>query len=387
MRRFVLIALAGLAATAIAAPAANADFVYWANLGGTSIGRADTDGTGVDQSFITGAAGPCGVAVSATHVYWTNSNPPGSVGRANLDGTGVNQSFVPAIGTGSCGVAVNDTHVFWAAGGGGNTIGRANIDGSSPNDNFITGTEQPCGLTVNDTHVYWFHTSPNAIARANIDGTGAVDLFPISALACHLALNDSFVYWGGGNNAVGRAGLDGSAPNETFIGGLSSYACGGGVNSKYVFWSHGSGTTVGRANLDGSGIDDAFITGADGPCGVAVDVEAKAPSNAFTFGKVKRNKKKGTATLEVNVPGAGTLDLTGKGVKTQRPAISPPYARTKPVAAAGTVKLAVKPTGKKKKKLKRRGKVKVKANVTFTPTGGTAANQTKSIKLKRKLRR
>ena len=36
-----------------------------------SIGRANLDGTGVDQSFIAGATRAAGVAVDASHVYWT----------------------------------------------------------------------------------------------------------------------------------------------------------------------------------------------------------------------------------------------------------------------------------------------------------------------------
>lgn len=60
---------------------------------------------------------------------------------------------------------------------------------------------------------------------------------------------------------------------------------------------------------------------------------------------------------------------------------------TKPVAAAGTVKLAIKPKGNAKKKLKKKGKAKVKPTVTYTPTGGTAATQRESVKLKKKRKR
>jgi hypothetical protein len=44
--------------------AARADaFVYWANFNTGAIGRADLDGHHVDQSFISGASLPLGVAV------------------------------------------------------------------------------------------------------------------------------------------------------------------------------------------------------------------------------------------------------------------------------------------------------------------------------------
>ncbi len=45
--------------------------VYWASQTGTTIGRANLDGTGVDQSFIGGANRPCGVAVDGADVYWS----------------------------------------------------------------------------------------------------------------------------------------------------------------------------------------------------------------------------------------------------------------------------------------------------------------------------
>ena len=72
--------------------AVDGQHIYWTNDNGTTIGRANLDGTGVDQSFITGTD-PIGVAVDGHYVYWTNATA-GTIGRANLDGTGVNQSFI-----------------------------------------------------------------------------------------------------------------------------------------------------------------------------------------------------------------------------------------------------------------------------------------------------
>ena len=77
----------------------------------------------------------------------------------------------------------------------------------------------------------------------------------------------------------------------------------------------------------------------------------------FDLGKLKRNKKKGTAKLEVTgLRTAGELKLSGKGLKTQRKSAGP-----------GSAKLKLKPKGKLAKNLKRKGKAKVKAKVVFTP--------------------
>lgn len=100
-----------------------------------------------------------------------------------------------------------------------------------------------------------------------------------------------------------------------------------------------------------------------------------APSNLFTLGKPKLNKKKGTAKEPVTVPGPGEITLTGKGVKSSSLAAS----------AAGTVNMPVKPNGKKKQKLNSVGSAKVTVSVTYTPTGGVANSQSRKVVLKKRL--
>jgi hypothetical protein len=79
--------------------------VYWTNAGSDTIGRANLDGTGANQSFIGGASVPVGVAVDANYVYWTNAGSD-TIGRANVDGTGANQSFITGASV-PLGVAVD----------------------------------------------------------------------------------------------------------------------------------------------------------------------------------------------------------------------------------------------------------------------------------------
>ena len=115
-RRAALI-LATLAVATLALAARADAFVYWTTGSSGTIGRANLDGTGVNQSFITGVGtSPDGVAVDGAHVYWTNFDTD-AIGRANLDGTGVNQSFIAGANCGSSpiyGVAVDGAHVYWA---------------------------------------------------------------------------------------------------------------------------------------------------------------------------------------------------------------------------------------------------------------------------------
>jgi hypothetical protein len=100
-------------------------------------------------------------------------------------------------------------------------------------------------------------------------------------------------------------------------------------------------------------------------------------SNAFTIGAATRNKKKGTARLPVTVPEAGTLTVSGKGVKTR-------FTAASTSVVAGTSNVVIKPKGKTKKKLNSRGKAKVKLSITYTPTGISANTQKAKLKLKKK---
>ncbi len=98
------------------------------------------------------------------------------------------------------------------------------------------------------------------------------------------------------------------------------------------------------------------------------------PTNTFAFGKVARDKSKGTATVSVNVPNAGALVVGGKGVKRAR----------KSVTAPGVVKLKIGAKGGKLRTLNESGKVKVAAKVTFTPTGGDPRVRSKRLSLNKR---
>jgi hypothetical protein len=101
--------------------AVDGSHIYWGNYLNNSIGRANLNGLNVELDFIEGADAPCGVAVDGAHVYWTNSGFSGNnsapydgttIGRANLDGTGVNPSFI-TTGQGPFGIAVHASHLYW----------------------------------------------------------------------------------------------------------------------------------------------------------------------------------------------------------------------------------------------------------------------------------
>jgi PBP superfamily domain len=104
------------------------------------------------------------------------------------------------------------------------------------------------------------------------------------------------------------------------------------------------------------------------------------PSNLFTLSRTAISSKNGSATLAVNLPGAGKLDVLGtakvgkKQVKVGHVVLN--------AGQAGTYKVTLKPSGAAKVALRKAGKLQVKLTLTFTPNGGTASTSTKGIMLK-----
>ena len=91
--------------------AVNSSNIFWTDVGffggGTRIGRANTNtGGGADASLIGDASSPCGAALDQSHLYWANGGSH-TIGRANTDATAVNESFIATGGGTLCGVAVD----------------------------------------------------------------------------------------------------------------------------------------------------------------------------------------------------------------------------------------------------------------------------------------
>jgi virginiamycin B lyase len=266
--------------------------VYWGNavgpvfgVPGTTIGRANNDGTGINQNFIGGASTPSAVAVDAAHVYWINDDFNQSIGRANLDGTGVNQRFITGVNAGT--LAVDGAHIYWSDVVSGDRIGRANLDGTGVQQAFITGAHLPSGIAVDRAHVYWTNSDTHAIGRANLDGTGVnqsfFDVGGVRRRPTGLAVDAAHLYWADINaTAIGRANIDGTGVNPEFVQ-AGDLPFGVAVDSAHIYWTNQfpspdglSGGTIGRANLDGTGVTQTFLTGLADPIGVAVDVATQA---------------------------------------------------------------------------------------------------------------
>jgi hypothetical protein len=83
-------------------------------------------------------------------------------------------------------------------------------------------------------------------------------------------------------------------------------------------------------------------------------------SGRLSIGAAKANRRNGTVSLTVRVPGAGKLEAAGKGLK-------PASARA---ASAGSVTLRLKPTASARTRLRRKHKLRTRVRVRYTPSGG-----------------
>jgi len=93
------------------------------------------------------------------------------------------------------------------------------------------------------------------------------------------------------------------------------------------------------------------------------------------FGKLRLNRKKGTATLQVKVFEAGTLSVFGKKVaKVKR---KPKKRRT--------LTVVIRAKGKAKKALNQAGRAKVRAKARFKPGSGAAVIKSRAIGLVKRL--
>jgi virginiamycin B lyase len=297
-------ALAAVCALSLALASGAQAYIYWVNSATGSIGRANLDGTDVNQNFITGLAGPSvgGVAVDPgrydyygnlvptdTHIYWTNGY---GIGRANPDGSEVNVNFIDGLDQQPIDVAIYnrelDSPSGWPVCFQDNLVWtEAPWQGTTRTGPLISSAQLPgcmCsqGSTACSVREGWIDTLAN---DANAIAAGATASNYYSDYSGH-------VYWTAlAGRSIGRANLADNTPtiNENFITTATNNTTSEGVavrqenfctNCGYIYWVNRSifdlGGSIGRANLDGSGVDTNFInllTGysADTPQAVAVD--------------------------------------------------------------------------------------------------------------------
>ena len=252
--------------------------LYWTNINNAqplAVGRSDLQGANRNNRFIFVPGNPYGLFVSSQYIYFTNfewqSSGLGTVGRANLNGTGANQTFIEGA-SGPADVSVDDDYVYWANSGS-NSIGRANLDGTAVNQNFITGNgvRSPATLVADENYLYWTNSQgAPTIGRADLDGTDVRGNFitagAAGSLPNGLAVSGRYLYWTTFSaNTMGRARKDASDVQTAFVPSLSPQPGGPGSVSvdQYLLSVATAGTGTGTVTSNPGGID---CSGGSGDC-------------------------------------------------------------------------------------------------------------------------
>jgi hypothetical protein len=394
--RALLVASGLLVAFLVGTVAPASAYVYFGN--GPHVGRATLDGSGVDNKFIETEGFMSGVAVDSAHVYWVD-NGTGNVGRASLDGGSIEPEFVPAAepGTSASGIAVGPSGIYWTRQSPA-AIMHAELDGSEA---FAVPAslegKTPCGVAVDSQYVYFGWAAGGGIFGVSRVPVGGGEVTPVTTTAtgyCGVAVDPAFVYWTNGSffftggTTIGRAPntIPPQSGNNSLVTGLVNPR-GVAVDSTSIYWADSEAGTIGKAGLDGGAPDPSFVTGLAGPVGVAVDAlplpppaDGGGPSRtvpSLAIGKARFDRKAGTAKLSVTVNGEGRVTLSGKKVKRV----------SKKATGPVTLRLRVGAKGRSKRSLVRTGRLAVRVSVVFAPPSEAAVKAAKRLVLKKSLPR
>lgn len=166
-----------------------------------------------------------------------------------------------------------------------------------------------------------------------------------------------------GNNETGfeectgscKAGVPGAGPGEMNLPVLLSFDCRGAL---YV--PEADNGRVQRFGAPGTPTP---------PCG-----RRAARSRPFGIMKVSRNTRNGAATLTIAVPWSAEIRLRGRGIKHV----------TRQVEFAGRARLALRPKRRARRLLDQRGKLRVRARVTYWPWGAKPRMKTRVVVLRKR---
>ncbi|MEM7247360.1 MAG: hypothetical protein AAF533_18610 [Acidobacteriota bacterium] len=149
--------------------------VYWIET--AQLKRANLDGSSVEVLVDPTDASPFDALeldLTAGKLYWLDDSA-GFLRRADLDGSNV-EDVVP-VGFGQAGLALDPVggHVYW---GETDKIRRAGLDGTNAMDLIaISGTAFSLMLDLPAGRISWFEFPAMRVQAANLDGSGAEELF------------------------------------------------------------------------------------------------------------------------------------------------------------------------------------------------------------------
>jgi hypothetical protein len=383
---------------------AHAYSIAWAKLDGSGGGALDTAGAELEE--------PDQIAldIPAGRIYWGNFQGKQKISYANLDDTGGGGNLETGTvstpgGAEALAVDPGADRLYWMHEAGLPAPILSYVDLATGG-----GGDVPIG-TVAGESVWGMAIDPAAgkVYWANYEAIGPEPTIHVAALGSGIAgtIETGLAPVKTAQDPIVQLAPSGVTPPQISGGGQtgSTLSCTQGTwaaddAGSYVYrapdaysyaWTLNgatvAGATSGRLTATAAGSYACRVTASDragsatqtsGSVLVSAPPASVVPPPAtpgrLRLTSVKLNRKKGTATLGVNVSGAGRVVLSGNGIAK--------VGRV--VKRAGTVRLLVRPQAAKLKALRAKGRIRVAAKVRFLPATGSAPPvRTKSILLRR----
>jgi DNA-binding beta-propeller fold protein YncE len=376
-----------------------ADTISYANLNGSGGGDLDTTGATVAEPFSV-AIDPAG-----GRLYWTNDfDVSDSISYANLDGSGGDDlDTTGATVNAPIGIAIDGAahRIYWGNSGG-ESIGNASLGGGEGGGFELAGIDpEGLALDVAANRLYWASNAEKLIGFSSLtgEGQGAIDTtgiepsYPAFPALLKTPVNTAAPAITKAPKAIPLVAKPrkGAPPfvesqGETFSCSQGSWAPDLYEASLYrapqsfsYQWLRNErpipGATASSYSATEVGDYACRVTATNGAGPTAQDSAALNIQANFALGTPTINRKRGTAKLPVATSGSGVVAFLGRAVKSRT-------LESASAPLAGTI--LVKAKGKSLKGLKKRGRLKAKARIEFTPTNGSPLLATKSITLRLK---
>jgi hypothetical protein len=145
-------------------------------------------------------------------------------------------------------------------------------------------------------------TRPSPTTVAALALLAALLVLPLA----HDPRAEAFIYWTQADG-IGRAALDGTPIDETFIDLRPDDPASVAVDARHIYWIQADG--IGRASLDGTGVDTEFIPG-------SIDVDfAPGPAFAVDENHIYWTENRFDASAGLYAAYVARANLDGTGVK------------------------------------------------------------------------
>ncbi|CAN5923881.1 hypothetical protein BH11MYX4_BH11MYX4_44360 [soil metagenome] len=218
--------------------ALDATHVYFTSFTSNLVARVPKAGGKVETITSTGAFLARKVAVNATHVYWSADDSPGVVSRCLVSGCAGGPEVL-ATPQRPFGLALDSTSVYWADRNS-TELRRRPLGGGAEVHVADSTAGLPIAIAVDQSQVFWIGDFTGEVEGRAADG-GTFSVGKGGTSGRDLVLDGTFVYWGaaidlGQDGRISRAPRSGAGPTET-IGAAKGEPMSLAVDGKRVYWT------------------------------------------------------------------------------------------------------------------------------------------------------